>query len=112
MVPVIGFGENELYPRRRCFNLLRNGFPWGRFICGYIPIRHPVTTVGKTNFFFSTKFASQLLLVGKAIHVNRNANATSEDVDRLHRDYIQAVEELFEQNKDKYELGHVELEIV
>jgi hypothetical protein len=60
----------------------------------------------------STKSTNGLLLVGKAIHVNKNVNATSEDIDQLHRDYIQAVEQLFEYNKNKYGLGHVKLEII
>lgn len=39
-------------------------------------------------------------------------NATSEDIDQLHKKYIQSVEELFEVNKNKYGLEHVKLEIV
>jgi hypothetical protein len=39
-------------------------------------------------------------------------NATSEDIDKLHNEYIQAVEQLFEYNKKKYGLGHVKLEII
>jgi len=49
LVPVISFGENELYKRRTCFNLITNGIPYGRFIIGYMPFRHPVVTVGKIN---------------------------------------------------------------
>jgi hypothetical protein len=53
-----------------------------------------------------------ILLVGKPIHVNQNIDATCEDVDKLHNQYIQAVEQLFEFNKTKYGLGHVKLEII
>jgi hypothetical protein len=53
-----------------------------------------------------------LLLVGKPIHVNQNIDPTVEDTDKLHYEYIQAVEQLFEMNKNKYGLGHVKLEIV
>ncbi len=41
-----------------------------------------------------------------------NLDATSENIDQLHYEYIQAVEQLFEFNKKKYGLGHVKLEIV
>ncbi len=53
-----------------------------------------------------------ILLVGKPIHVNQNIDATSEDIDKLHNEYIQAVEQLFEFTKTKYGLGHVKLEII
>ncbi|CAF1223141.1 unnamed protein product [Rotaria sordida] len=95
LVPVISFGENELYQRYTCFNLFPNGIVWGRLFAGHIPRRRPVVTV-----------------VGKPIHVKQNINPTSEEIDELHNQYIQAVEQLFEVNKHKYSLGHVKLEIV
>ena len=49
LVPVISFGENELYQRHTCFNLFPNGVTWGRFILGHIPLRRPVVTVGKIS---------------------------------------------------------------
>ncbi|CAF3858155.1 unnamed protein product [Rotaria sp. Silwood1] len=95
LVPVVSFGENELYRRRAHCNLIPNGIIWGRLLAGYIPLRHPVVTV-----------------VGKPIHVKQNTNPTDNDVDKLHHEYIQAVEELFEVNKHTYRSEHVKLEIV
>ncbi|CAF1293577.1 unnamed protein product [Rotaria sp. Silwood1] len=95
LVPVISFGENELYQRHAFFNLIPNGIAWGRFLVGHVPLRRPVVTV-----------------VGKPIHVQQKVNPTSEDIDQLHHQYIQSVEELFEVNKHKYRLEHVKLEIV
>jgi hypothetical protein len=37
---------------------------------------------------------------------------TSNHIDQLHTEYLQAVEQLFVDNKDKYELEHVKLEII
>ncbi|UJR13194.1 hypothetical protein I4U23_000216 [Adineta vaga] len=88
LVPVISFGENELYRRYK-------NIPWGRLLFGHIPLRRPVTTV-----------------VGKPIHVDKNLNPTSEDIDQLHQKYIQSLEQLYEFNKHKYGFGHVKLEIV
>ena len=45
LVPVISFGENELYP------LILNRIPWGRTFLGHIPRRHRVVTVGKNEQF-------------------------------------------------------------
>ncbi|CAF3392823.1 unnamed protein product [Rotaria sp. Silwood1] len=95
LVPVISFGENELYERRTCFNLIPNGIPCGRSIVGHIPLRHPVITV-----------------VGKPIHVNKIVDPTATDIDQLHNEYIQAIEQLFEVNKCQYGLEHVNLEII
>ncbi|CAF4623319.1 unnamed protein product [Rotaria sp. Silwood2] len=89
LVPVVSFGENELYRRHARCNLIPNGIIWGRLLAGHMPFRHPVVTV-----------------VGKPIHVKQNTNPTSEDVDKLHHEYLQAVEELFEVNKHKYRLEH------
>lgn len=102
---MISFGENELYQRYR-------GIPWGRFIFGHIPIRRPVTTVGKRiSLTHKTKSNRQLFLVGKAIDVTRNSSATSEDINQLHDQYTKAMKELFEFHKNKYGLGHVEFEL-
>ena len=51
LVPVITFGENEHY--RRYKNWISNRCIWGRSIIFYLPLRHPVTTVGKIRFSFS-----------------------------------------------------------
>ncbi|CAF0895187.1 unnamed protein product [Rotaria sp. Silwood1] len=95
LVPVISFGENELYERRTCFNLIPNGIPCGRSIVGHIPFRHPVITV-----------------VGKPIHVNKIVDPTATDIDQLHNEYIQPIEQLFEVNKCQYGLEHINLEII
>ncbi|CAF2796529.1 unnamed protein product [Rotaria sp. Silwood2] len=95
LVPVISFGENELYERRTCFNLIPNGIPCGRSIIGHIPLRNSVITV-----------------VGKPIHVNQIVDPTATDIDQLHNEYIQAIEQLFEANKCQYGLEHVNLEII
>jgi hypothetical protein len=50
LVPVITFGENEHY--RRYKNWISNRWIWGRSIVGYLPLRHPVTTVGKIKHSF------------------------------------------------------------
>lgn len=64
------------------------------------------------DMFFAEKINQDTFLVGKPIHVDTNLNATSEEIDQLHREYIQSVEQLFEFNKDRYGLGHVKLKIV
>lgn len=46
------------------------------------------------------------------MHVVQIDHPTSNDIDRLHNDYLQAVDQLFVENKDKYGLAHVKLEII
>jgi len=58
IVPIISFGENELYKRRTFFGLIPNGVPWGQFILGLLPLRHPVITIGKHLSY---------LLIGKIV---------------------------------------------
>ena len=51
-------------------------------------------------------------LVGKPINVIQINNPTSNDIDQLHQRYLQALEQLFEDNKEKYGLKHVNLKII
>jgi hypothetical protein len=53
-----------------------------------------------------------IFLVGKPIDVIQIGNPTSNDIDQLHKKYLLAVEQLFFENKDKYGLKHVKLEII
>jgi hypothetical protein len=53
-----------------------------------------------------------IFIVGKPIHVVQINYPTSNDIDQLHNDYLLAVEQLFVENKDKYGLEHVKLEII
>lgn len=46
-MPVISFGENELYERRTFFGLIPNGIPWGQPFMGLLPLRRRVITIGK-----------------------------------------------------------------
>ncbi|CAF4233268.1 unnamed protein product [Adineta steineri] len=93
LVPVISFGENEHY--RRYKNWISNRWTWGRSIIGILPLRHPVTTV-----------------VGKPIHVNQIIDPSQTDIDQLHDQYLQAIEQLYDTNKANYGLEHVKLKII
>ncbi|UJR08480.1 hypothetical protein I4U23_012747 [Adineta vaga] len=156
LVPVISFGENELYQRTNCFNLIPNGIVWGRFLFGHIPLRRPVfTVVGKPihvnqnvnpsiedidqlhheyiqavdeasivsvisfgkNELYKRRTCFNMIsngtpCVGKPIHVNQNVNPTSDDIDQLHHQSMQEIEQLYEDNKNTYALEYVNLEII
>ena len=43
-----------------------------------------------------------MLAVGSPIHVERNENPTQEDIDDLHKKYVDALVTLFESHKDQY----------
>ena len=52
------------------------------------------------------------MTVGKPIDVKKNENPTSEDITELQNKYVDALRELFEENKEKYEPNQsVKLEI-
>jgi hypothetical protein len=53
-----------------------------------------------------------VLAVGSPIHANQVSQPTAQNIDQLHSDYLQAVERLFEQNKNKYGMGHATLAII
>ncbi|ESO98921.1 hypothetical protein LOTGIDRAFT_206209 [Lottia gigantea] len=104
LVPVYAFGENDLYVQLRnpdgsklrqfqefCTHKLGFSPPLfhGRGIFNYtfglVPYRRPLNTV-----------------VGSPIDVEKNENPTAEDIDKLHKQYLQALEDLFETHKVNY----------
>ena len=115
LVPVITFGENEHY--RQYKNWISNRWMWGRSIIGCLPLRHPVTTVGKIRLSFSfdsidKKELYLILLVGKPIHVNQTIDPSQTEIDQLHHQYLQAIEQLYNINKANYGFEHVKFEII
>ncbi|KAL8624487.1 hypothetical protein ACOMHN_053030 [Nucella lapillus] len=104
LVPVFSFGENNIFTQvpnpegsklRRLQNFLTSfmGFSppvfHGRGIFNYtlglLPYRRPIHTV-----------------FGKPIDVERVAEPTVEEVDRLHKQYMEALTEIFEAHKLKF----------
>ncbi|CAF93006.1 unnamed protein product, partial [Tetraodon nigroviridis] len=106
LVPVFSFGENELFdqmqnpsgsPLRRLQDRLQSlmGIAMPLFHArgvfqysfGLMPYRKPVHTV-----------------VGKPISVAQTPSPTSEDIEALHRAYLQRLTQLFEEHKLEYGL--------
>ncbi|XP_074484508.1 2-acylglycerol O-acyltransferase 2-A isoform X1 [Sebastes fasciatus] len=106
LVPVFSFGENELFdqmenpsgsPLRRLQNRLQSimGVAMPLFHArgvfqysfGLMPYRKPIHTI-----------------VGKPISVVQTPSPTSEDIECLHKVYLQNLTELFEQHKHTYSL--------
>lgn len=107
LVPVFSFGETEIYdqPPNPKGSLLRTiqdkiqavtqiapvpfrGRGIFQYSWGLLPNRRPITVV-----------------VGAPINVELVAKPTQQDIDDLHRKYVDAVEELFYKHRDKYALG-------
>lgn len=64
------------------------------------------------NTLIKLAYNKLCIIVGKPIHVARTDNITPDGIDQLHNEYIQAVEQLFIENKDKYNFRHTKLEII
>lgn len=115
LVPVISFGENNIYREvdlsglfgrlaKYLFKRFLNTnlvIPSGRGIFqynfGFIPIRHPVTTV-----------------VGAPIHVKKSPNPSKEEIERTYELFCTQLIGLFETHKSKYveNFENVRLEII
>lgn len=104
LVPVISFGENEIFrqlpnPKGSLLRRFQEGLqkymgfsiptPYGRGIFQYdygiLPFRHPVSVV-----------------VGAPIVVPKEEKPSDDTVARLHKEYVQALKELFDAHKNKY----------
>ncbi|MEQ2259085.1 2-acylglycerol O-acyltransferase 2-A [Xenotaenia resolanae] len=106
LVPVFSFGENELFDQmenpagshlRRLQNRLQN-------IMGIaMPLFH-ARGVFQYSFGLIPYRKSIHTIVGKPIPVSQTTCPSSEDIDALHRVYLQSLMELFEENKTTYGL--------
>jgi 2-acylglycerol O-acyltransferase 2 len=104
LVPVLGFGENELYDQlsvenrpwiRRMQNLLKGTVGWTlplfhargvfNYDVGLVPYRRPVNIV-----------------VGRPIQVKQNRKPTAEEVEEVHQKYCQELIRLWETWKDDF----------
>ncbi|KAM9321149.1 2-acylglycerol O-acyltransferase 2 [Gastrophryne carolinensis] len=104
LVPVFSFGENELYDQvdnpkgsflravqEKLQRIMGVALPLFhargvfQYSFGLLPYRRPLHTV-----------------VGKPIKVTENRNPTDEEVDQLHKLYMEKLSELFEEHKTKY----------
>ncbi|NP_001089961.1 2-acylglycerol O-acyltransferase 2-A [Xenopus laevis] len=104
LVPVFSFGENELFdqvdnPRgswlrkiqEKLQKMMGVALPLFhargvfQYSFGLIPYRKPIATI-----------------VGKPIRVEENPNPSSEEVDKLHKIYMEELSKLFEEHKTKY----------
>lgn len=104
LVPAISFGENNVfeqiqYPHGTFVRKLQeafksvtkvapvhfNGRGYLQYDFGFIPRRHPITTV-----------------IGAPMYVTKTANPTQVDIDKLHADFCEKLTELFETQKAKY----------
>jgi hypothetical protein len=110
LVPVLGFGENELYDQvsaegrpwiRRAQDVLKRTLGWTlplfhargvfNYDVGIVPYRRPVNVV-----------------VGRPIAVRQNRKATMEEVEELHRRYCEELVRLWETWKDDFAPDRVE----
>ena len=96
LLPVIGFGENELFERithpvfepvhKLLYTVLRMAAPLfvGRF---FLPIPRRVPLIA---------------LVGKPIIVEQILHPSQADIDKLHAEYIKQLKQLYDEYKDVY----------
>ncbi|KAI8904700.1 diacylglycerol acyltransferase [Gorgonomyces haynaldii] len=97
LVPVLGFGENELFDKVN--------HPIAKKV-GYITNKlgkfEPPFFVGRWGLPIPKRFPL-VTVVGKPIPVEQIDNPTPEQIDALHQTYVKALEQLYQDNKDKYD---------
>eukprot|EP00455_Lapot_gusevi_P014785 TRINITY_DN17439_c0_g1_i1.p1 TRINITY_DN17439_c0_g1~~TRINITY_DN17439_c0_g1_i1.p1 ORF type:complete len:409 (-),score=58.41 TRINITY_DN17439_c0_g1_i1:87-1313(-) len=104
LVPIFSFGEHDLFdnvylPKVQKWFLYRVGFgyphfPYGRWFLPF-PRARPIT-----------------MAIGEPIPVQQNPDPTPEEIDRIHAQYYDALQKLFDQYKVEAGYGHCKLALV
>ncbi|XP_028172003.1 2-acylglycerol O-acyltransferase 2-like [Ostrinia furnacalis] len=114
LVPVLSFGETDLF---RDFNypegtLMRRWHKWVSRVTGFIP----VFPIGRGVFQYSFGILPYrrpiTVVVGAPIHVERNLEPSTKEVDSLHATFMDKLTELFETEKAKYITNHENVKLV
>lgn len=102
LVPVICFGENNLYTVQEIFK-----DSWlSNLVKKYL---HSPILIFYGNFLFPRK-APVWVVVGKPVLVDQSIEKPTEtDIDSLQNRYIEALKQLYDENKGKYQHSDVEL---
>ncbi|XP_064455632.1 2-acylglycerol O-acyltransferase 2-like isoform X2 [Ornithodoros turicata] len=114
LVPVFSFGENDI------FSQVKN--PPGSILrrfqesCKRLTTVSPVVFYGRGIFQYNygyLPYRSRIVtVVGKPISVAKVEEPTQEQVDSLHRKYVDQLKELFEEHKTRYGAANCALEII
>jgi len=93
LVPIFTFGEIETYRQ------IRWGLKWRLRLSRFLTI--PITWIW--GQYFLLPFKKELnLVVGAPLAVEREENPSVERVEQVHKQYIEALCKMFEENKAKY----------
>lgn len=103
LVPVLGFGENDLYDQVRPIEypkIHRIQLLFKRLLGFTIPLFH---ARGIFNYDVGwMPYRKPLnIVVGRPILVRQNLNPETEEIDRVHKQYIHELERMWEAWKDK-----------
>jgi len=104
LVPVYSFGETRYLDTINVpvitpffFNTIKSPFPYFRGLLGFLQIPRPTSIT---------------VVVGKPIHIQKNAAPTDAEVDSLHRQFYLAVKKLHTDYKEKAGYSQETLELV
>ncbi|XP_077553716.1 2-acylglycerol O-acyltransferase 2-like [Haemaphysalis longicornis] len=114
LVPVFSFGENEIFVQAEVpvDSLLGRVVAWIKSLLGFTP---PLFW-GRGVFQYSWGWVPHrkriVTVVGKPLEVPKLEFPSDEEVDRVHRQYIDALTQLFNDHKDKYATAGSKLVII
>jgi len=114
LVPSFSFGETGIYTQVSVSkgSFLRTFQETMKQIIGVMPC------IFKGRGFFQYSFGLMPLnnpitvVVGHPIEVTKRVNPTTEEIDTLHKQYMQELDKLYETHKSKYGNKHIQIEFV
>ncbi|XP_077556829.1 2-acylglycerol O-acyltransferase 2-A-like [Haemaphysalis longicornis] len=104
LVPVFSFGENELFKQAEIpiDSWLGRVLAWYKGLSGFAPPLFWGRGVFQYSWGWVPRRKRIVTVVGKPLEVPKMEFPSEEEVDRVHRQYIDALTQLFNDHKDKY----------
>lgn len=104
LVPTFSFGENFIYDQVKAYDgsRMKRFQTWAEKWVGFTPVMFFGRGIFQYNYGILPHRKPVTVVVGTPIPVSKVEQPSGEQIEALHKQYIEALQQLYEDNKSKY----------